>query len=258
MDTFHMMKSRLTRLESRLQAIIEGSAAWLFPSKANQNDLAEKLIAAMQSGVKTGEDGQMIAPNLFILVVHPDLSQVLSEQVVLLEGLIQSIQEFGSDTGLRFLSPPVLRIQEDIESDPAQIQVKAQISLENLAQTSDLAVDSEQDTSQIPANAYLIVNGTQMFLLNQSVVNIGRRADNQLVINDARISRVHAQLRAIKGRYAIFDLDSTGGTFVNDQRVHHGILFPGDVISLAGIPLVFGQDSYGLSSTQKYSPVLDH
>lgn len=257
MDTFHLMKSRLTRLESRLQAIIEGSAAWLFPSKANQNDLAEKLIAAMQAGVKAGEDGRMIAPNLFILVVHPDLSQILSEQVVLLEGLIQSIQEFSLDMGLHFLSPPVLRIREHADSDPLDIQVIAQISLENLAQTSDLEVDSDADASQIPTNAYLIVNGTQMFLLNRSVVNIGRREDNQLVINDARVSRVHAQLRAIKGRYVIFDLDSTGGTFVNEQRVHHGILYPGDVISLAGVPLVFGQDSYGLSSTQKFTPVLD-
>jgi pSer/pThr/pTyr-binding forkhead associated (FHA) protein len=67
--------------------------------------------------------------------------------------------------------------------------------------------------------------------------------DNTLVIDDPRISRNHAQLRAIKGRYIIFDLNSTGGTFVNGQRTSQSVLYPGDVISLAGVPLVFGQDN---------------
>jgi pSer/pThr/pTyr-binding forkhead associated (FHA) protein len=83
------------------------------------------------------------------------------------------------------------------------------------------------------------------------VINIGRRVDNDLVIDDERISRVHAQLRAIKGRYVLFDLDSRGGTFVNDQRIHQSVLYPGDVISLAGVPLVFGQEETRLGQTQK-------
>jgi pSer/pThr/pTyr-binding forkhead associated (FHA) protein len=67
--------------------------------------------------------------------------------------------------------------------------------------------------------------------------------DNQLVIDDPRVSRSHAQLRAIKGRYILFDLNSTGGTFVNGQRTNQSILYPGDVISLSGVPLIFGQDN---------------
>jgi pSer/pThr/pTyr-binding forkhead associated (FHA) protein len=75
------------------------------------------------------------------------------------------------------------------------------------------------------------------------VINIGRRLDNQLVIDDPRISRSHAQLRAIKGRFVIFDLNSTGGTFVNGERTSQSVMYPGDVISLAGVPLVYGQDN---------------
>jgi pSer/pThr/pTyr-binding forkhead associated (FHA) protein len=67
--------------------------------------------------------------------------------------------------------------------------------------------------------------------------------ENQLVIDDPRVSRTHAQLRAIKGRYVVFDLNSTGGTFVNGQRTSQSALYPGDVISLAGVTLVFGQDN---------------
>ena len=67
-------------------------------------------------------------------------------------------------------------------------------------------------------------------------------------------SRLHAQLRAIKGRFIIFDLDSTGGTFVNTQRINQCALYPGDVISLAGYPLVYGQDAPAIGETQRYSP----
>jgi len=34
----------------------------------------------------------------------------------------------------------------------------------------------------------LIVDGMQVFLIRQAVINIGRRADNHLVIDDARVS----------------------------------------------------------------------
>jgi pSer/pThr/pTyr-binding forkhead associated (FHA) protein len=64
-----------------------------------------------------------------------------------------------------------------------------------------------------------------------------------LVIDDPRVSRNHAQLRAIKGRFVLFDLNSTGGTFVNGQRTSQTVLYPGDVISLAGVALIFGQDN---------------
>ena len=108
-------------------------------------------------------------------------------------------------------------------------------------ETDDLQPKSEDDVGTIPEDAFVIVDGTRVFPLNQAVVNIGRRIENTLVMDDPRVSRTHAQLRAINGRYIIFDLNSTGGTFVNGERVKQSILYPGDVISLAGADLIYGQ-----------------
>ena len=69
-----------------------------------------------------------------------------------------------------------------------QIHLSAKISLEHLDQTTDLEIEPEGNGLSIPANAFLIVNGTEVFPLTQSVINIGRRTDNQLVIDDPRIS----------------------------------------------------------------------
>jgi len=89
----------------------------------------------------------------------------------------------------------------------------------------------------------VIIEGVKVFPVSEPVLNIGRRMDNQLVIDDPRVSRNHAQLRIIKDRVVLFDLNSTGGTFVNGQRTSQCVLYAGDVISLAGVALIFGQDN---------------
>jgi len=94
---------------------------------------------------------------------------------------------------------------------------------------------------EIPEDAFVIVDGVKVIPLTLSIVHIGRRLDNNLVLDDSRVSRNHAELRAINGRYVIFDLNSTGGTFVNGVKITQSILYPGDVISLAGVNLVYGQ-----------------
>lgn len=101
------------------------------------------------------------------------------------------------------------------------------------------------DTAQkddLPQNAFLIVHGSQIFPLQKPLVTIGRMQDNDLVIDEVRISRYHAQLRAIAGQYVLVDLQSTGGTSVNGEKIGRAALRNGDVISLAGIPLIYGQN----------------
>jgi len=71
------------------------------------------------------------------------------------------------------------------------------------------------------------------FLLEGNVLTIGREASNAIAINDAEISRKHAQLVYRDGKYIITDLGSTTGTFVNGQRLTgQHVLQPGEVISL--------------------------
>lgn len=115
-----------------------------------------------------------------------------------------------------------------------------------MSETSATPLDTgnlNSEDEKVPENSFLIVEGVKIYPLTLPVVNIGRRLDNQLIIDDPRVSRNHAQLRTIKGRFVVFDLNSTGGTFVNGQRTSQSVLYPGDVISLAGVALIFGQDN---------------
>lgn len=253
-----VLKDKISELEAQLQALIEGSAARLFPSNGLIEELTHHLTLAMQDGLKTQADGQVIAPNLFTLIVHPKKSQELRENTDLLDDLAQAIQEAGTKAGFVFLVLPTICIQEDPQIPLRDYLVTARIHLDDITQTTDVDVYAASENSAIPTDTFMIVNGTRVFQLSNPVINIGRRPDNHLVIEDGRVSRLHAQLRAIKGRYMIFDLNSSGGTFVNHQRVHQSTLFPGDVISLAGVPLIFGQDEFDSGETQQYNPTTDN
>lgn len=101
----------------------------------------------------------------------------------------------------------------------------------------------EEDNSRVPEEAFLILEGRNLFPLKSTMITIGRRFENTLVLNDPRVSRVHAQLRVLNGRFVLFDLKSRGGTFVNGKRIEHSLIYDGDVISLAGVELVFRQNN---------------
>lgn len=73
----------------------------------------------------------------------------------------------------------------------------------------------------------------KLFELVKDVATIGRDVSNDIVINDAEVSRSHARLTSQAGGYLLEDLASTNGTFVNGQRlIGPKVLNPGDVIGL--------------------------
>jgi pSer/pThr/pTyr-binding forkhead associated (FHA) protein len=91
-------------------------------------------------------------------------------------------------------------------------------------------------------DAFLIIGGTKVFPIEKQVVKIGRAYENDLMLEYPQVSRLHAELRFDQGSYEIIDLNSTGGTFVNGERIKQQTLSKGDVITLVNLHLVFGQD----------------
>lgn len=61
---------------------------------------------------------------------------------------------------------------------------------------------------------------------------IGRRPENDLVLNDRRVSGHHARLSGADGRVFVEDLESGNGVLVNGQRVQRQALASGDELSV--------------------------
>ncbi len=72
----------------------------------------------------------------------------------------------------------------------------------------------------------------QVFEL-QAETTIGRASDCAVVIDDARVSKVHARIFERDDRWVVEDLGSTNGTLVNDHVLDHPEnVGPGDRIQV--------------------------
>ena len=67
----------------------------------------------------------------------------------------------------------------------------------------------------------MIVHGREArrFVLKPTTTSIGRSHDNDIVINNLALSRYHAEVQWLHGRYEVKDLGSQNGVYVNNSRI---------------------------------------
>jgi hypothetical protein len=234
----------LDEFEARLQSLLEGHLLKHLPGYRAEDGIAQHLAAALHGHLKKGT-GVTQAPNLYVIVAHPSTLTRWQAKPRLLKELANALYVAGKEAGFKFSLKPTMTTTADASLSSNDLRVVASFSDECVDETQGISLGNRPDPTagEPPSNAFLIIGGSQVFPLNQSVINIGRRMDNHVVIDDARVSRTHAQLRIVKDHFVLFDLNSSGGTFVNGQRAIQSVLYPGDVISLAGVSLIFGQDA---------------
>jgi hypothetical protein len=231
----------LAWLERRIQGMVEGGASWLLPGGRRRRELAAWMVQVMQDSARRGRDGSLQAPDTFILTLPRTAAAHVDD--MLLAEVAAVLQTEARQRGLTFSHQPVVRVVADPHDGAARMKVSF-----TDRETSDTATVEVEARTPVPAEvspmgrAYLVVEGGSTYPLTRPVVSIGRDPGNTLTLEDMRVSRMHAQLRLVQGQYVVFDLQSTGGTTINGRRVVQQALVPGDVLSLAGVPLVYGQE----------------
>jgi FHA domain len=70
-------------------------------------------------------------------------------------------------------------------------------------------------------------------------LTIGRRSDNDVVIENLAVSGHHAKIDCVGDGFVLIDLQSKNGSFVNDQLVSSHWLKDGDVINIGKHHLLF-------------------
>lgn len=74
----------------------------------------------------------------------------------------------------------------------------------------------------IELNPHIVVKGledgvTQPF--SEERITIGRRTDNQVILDADNISRNHVAIQRREGKYFVCDLESANGTYLNDEKI---------------------------------------
>jgi len=75
--------------------------------------------------------------------------------------------------------------------------------------------------------------------LDKPRLTIGRKPDNDLVIDNPAMSGHHALIFSEEGVFFIEDLGSTNGTFVNDAKIHKEKLKNNDRVALGAHVLIY-------------------
>lgn len=73
----------------------------------------------------------------------------------------------------------------------------------------------------------------------KKTIRIGKKNDNDIVVNDKTVSRNHVEIETTSDSFLLRDLNSTNGTFINGTRVKEAFLSPGDVISIGNTKIVY-------------------
>ena len=250
------MKEQLDRLEQRLEDLVEGSLASLLGARLSAGAVAGKLTQAMAEVTKQDDQGRAYGPDQYALTLNPeDAKELLEQEPEAQEKLAEALLEAGREAGVLLAKDPHITIAADPTLHRWQVRVVAWHSGNPLEFTHPMEKQALRQIPEPPSGAFLIVDGEGHFPLDRPVINIGRRLDNQLILDNPHISRTHAQLRVRDGRFVLFDLGSTAGTQVNGRSVKQHTLRAGDVIKIADVRLVYGEDPAGPpDSTAAYTP----
>lgn len=79
-------------------------------------------------------------------------------------------------------------------------------------------------------------------LIPHRALKIGRDPANDIVLRDAKVSRVHAEIVYEKGFFVVHDLASANGTFINGKRIRVAPLTDGAELKLGNSFLTFSEE----------------
>lgn len=97
--------------------------------------------------------------------------------------------------------------------------------------------------------ALIFPNGAEYPL--QAAIRIGRAPGNDLVLGTKSVSREHAVIANIHGRWFVEDRGSSNGTLLNDDRIRPGLPLPlrhSDRIKIGPLVMIFSAPAQGADS----------
>jgi len=229
--------------EKKLESLFEGVILRAFKSGVQPVELGKKLVRELD-GHKTIGVSRVYVPNRYEVGLSPrDYSRFESYQAVMATELENLLISYIKEKGYAVLDRPRVKLVEVEKLHEGEFWIKCAMEGELPAEKQDEipAGVRHRAPRKGPAVLELIDSGdvSPVLAIEKETVQIGRLADNDVVLPDPNVSRVHARISRRGDSYFITDLKSTNGTFLNEERIMDVRLSDEDVIRLGGTRFIF-------------------
>ena len=127
---------------------------------------------------------------------------------------------------------------------------------ERVEEPAGLSTDDQAAVDALPAGSALLIvlrgpNAGSRFLLDTDIVTAGRHPDSDIFLDDITVSRRHAELRRTSGGFAVRDVGSLNGTYVNRDRIDSVGLSNGDEVQVGKYRLVYYASQRGFAGVAR-------
>jgi hypothetical protein len=221
--------------------------------------LIERMKRLIDERARTDEEGRRIAPHLFKLKVEWGThSEAPPEYIKELENEVYAAAiDYVNDHRLRTLAPIKVETSADIFTSGIAVDPTFGEFEEELRQKDEAARHAEEfkdaiPKSQVSPDVQLSARVTMpersfekplTFRPGGRRINVGRVNGNELQLEHASVSKVHAALVMNReGTLLVADTGSTNGTFINGRRISYGEarhVEDGDVVSFGDVEVRF-------------------
>lgn len=147
----------------------------------------------------------------------------------------------------------VLADELGIDPGPALVELEKRVLRQEpidtvaIAQVERMAKAMTETVTEAPRSARtgrLRLPDGRVFPIAKGGVKIGRMTDNDLILDDPKVSRYHAHVLPSRAGMLIKDLASANGIYVDDEVVDSGaVLFGGELIRIGSTVLSFEADT---------------
>ncbi|HVH52145.1 MAG TPA: DUF3662 and FHA domain-containing protein [Gaiellaceae bacterium] len=248
----------LRALEQKIEALFEGVFGRAFRAHVQPVELARKLSKEMDDH-KSVSVSRVYVPNEYTVYLSPtDREQFEGYENSLLSELEEYLGEHAKRESYALLTPPRVKLETDEDLAVGEfgiatrmVQPKHGQRAEELDEVSEPGatmiykspppVPDEPDEEPKEAQKQVAVlswSGRRLRVDKRSVV-LGRSREADIQIEDANVSRRHAELRQEGSAYWIVDLDSTNGLEVGGRRVKRAKLEPGSSFTVGSTEVTF-------------------
>lgn len=231
--------------EKKLEGLFEGVFLRAFRSGVQPVELGKKLVRELEGHKVIGVTSRVYVPNRYEVGLSPrDYSRFESYQAVMATELENLLISYIKEKGYVVLDRPRIRLAEAERLREGEFWIKPTMEGELPARGEPVRTREgilRRSGAGGPASLELLDSGdaSPVFTVDREQVMLGRVAENDIVLPDPNVSRVHARVERRGGEFLITDLDSTNGTWVNEKRVSEEELSDNDVIRLGSTRLIF-------------------